>query len=127
MGHSKYRILGLVGQGQFGRVYCASVRRIAGKDPGSTTKLVALKELSHQRAPTSEFLRELWFLITLQHPNIVTCRALEHTATGRYLVMDYCEGGTLRALMEQERPLRLMEGLELILGVLGGLEYAHDR
>lgn len=127
MGHSKYRILGLVGQGQFGRVYCASVRRIPGKDPGSTTKLVALKELSHQRAPTSEFLRELWFLITLQHPNIVTCRALEHTATGRYLVMDYCEGGTLRALMEQERPLRLMEGLELILGVLGGLEYAHDR
>ncbi len=127
MGHSKYRILGLVGQGQFGRVYCASVRRIPGKDAGSTTKLVALKELSHQRAPTSEFLRELWFLITLQHPNIVTCRALEHTATGRYLVMDYCEGGTLRALMEQERPLRVMEGLQLILGVLAGLEYAHDR
>jgi serine/threonine-protein kinase len=127
MQHSKYRILGLVGQGQFGRVFCASVRETPAKDSRLTSQLVALKELSHQKAPTSEFLRELWFLITLQHPNIVTCRALEHTATGRYLVMDYCEGGTLRNLLKQDRPLRLLEGLQLIMGVLAGLDYAHRR
>jgi serine/threonine protein kinase len=127
MQHSKYRILGLVGQGQFGRVFCASVREAPAKDSRLTSQLVALKELSHQKAPTSEFLRELWFLITLQHPNIVTCRALEHTATGRYLVMDYCEGGTLRNLLKQDRPLRLLEGLQLIMGVLAGLDYAHRR
>lgn len=123
--HSKYRILGLVGQGQFGRVFCASVRQASPKQ--SAGQLVALKELSHQQAPTSEFLRELWFLITLQHPNIVTCRALEHTATGRYLVMDYCEGGTLRSLLKQDRPLRLLEGLQLVIGVLAGLDYTHRR
>lgn len=127
MQNSKYRILGLVGQGQFGRVYCASVRETPAKDSRLTSQLVALKELSHQKAPTSEFLRELWFLITLQHPNIVTCRALEHTATGRYLVMDYCEGGTLRNLLKQDRPLRMLEGLQLIMGVLAGLDYAHRR
>ena len=127
MQNSKYRILGLVGQGQFGRVYCATVRETPANDTRLTSQLVALKELSHQKAPTSEFLRELWFLITLQHPNIVTCRALEHTATGRYLVMDYCEGGTLRNLLKQDRPLRLLEGLQLIMGVLAGLDYAHRR
>ena len=127
MQHSKYRILGLVGQGQFGRVFCASVREAPAKDSRLTSQLVALKELSHQKAPTSEFLRELWFLITLQHPNIVTCRALEHTATGRYLVMDYCEGGTLRNLLKQDRPLRLLEGLQLVMEVLAGLDYAHRR
>jgi serine/threonine protein kinase len=127
MQHSKYRILGLVGQGQFGRVFCASVRETPAKDSRLTSQLVALKELSHQKAPTSEFLRELWFLITLQHPNIVTCRALEHTATGRYLVMDYCEGGTLRNLLKQDRPLRLLEGLQLVMELLGGLDYAHRR
>lgn len=127
MQNSKYRILGLVGQGQFGRVFCASVRETPAKDSRLTSQLVALKELSHQKAPTSEFLRELWFLITLQHPNIVTCRALEHTATGRYLVMDYCEGGTLRNLLKQDRPLRMLEGLQLIMGVLAGLDYAHRR
>ena len=127
MQHSKYRILGLVGQGQFGRVFCASVREAPAKDSRLTSQLVALKELSHQKAPTSEFLRELWFLITLQHPNIVTCRALEHTATGRYLVMDYCEGGTLRNLLKQDRPLRLLEGLQLVMEVLAGLDYVHRR
>lgn len=127
MQNSKYRILGLVGQGQFGQVFCASVREAPAKDSRLTSQLVALKELSHQKAPTSEFLRELWFLITLQHPNIVTCRALEHTATGRYLVMDYCEGGTLRNLLKQDRPLRLLEGLQLVMEVLAGVDYAHRR
>lgn len=116
---SRYRILGLVGQGQFGKVYCASDRR--------TGKLVALKELSHQSAPTHQFLQELWFIISLQHPNIAACSGLEHIQTGRYLVMEYCEGGTLRHLVEQQNSLRLQEALNLIIGVLEGLDYAHQR
>lgn len=116
---SRYRILGLVGQGQFGKVYCASDRR--------TGQLVALKELSHRSAPTHQFLQELWFIISLQHPNIAVCLGLEHIQTGRYLVMEYCEGGTLRRLLEQQNSLRLQEGLNLILGVLEGLDYAHQR
>jgi len=116
---SRYRILGLVGQGQFGKVYCASDRR--------TGQLVALKELSHQRAPTHQFLQELWFIISLQHPHIAACLGLEHIQTGRYLVMDYCEGGTLRHLLEQQDSLRLQEVLNLIIGVLDGLHYVHQR
>ena len=115
----KYRIIKLVGQGQFGQVFCAAERK--------TGELVALKELAHQRLSTSKFLRELGTLLTLQHPNIVTCRALEGTANARYLVMDYCEGGTLRNLLEQEGSLSLGEGLELMQGILGGLERAHQQ
>ncbi len=116
---SNYYILGLVGQGQFGRVFCAIHRE--------TGSLVALKELERQRFPTHKFLRELRFLLSLQHSNIVTCQALEHTQTGRYLVMDYCEGGTLRNLMQSEVPLSLVQGLKLIGDVLQGLEHAHGR
>ena len=116
---SKYRILGLVGQGQFGRVYCAVNRQ--------TGQLVALKSLDHQRFPTHKFLRELRFLLSLQHPNIVTCQALEHTATGRYLVMDYCEGGTLRSLMGDRQHLTLHQCLKLIVDILQGLDHAHSR
>lgn len=116
---SNYQIFELVGQGQFGRVFCASHRE--------TGHLVALKELDQQRFPTHKFLRELRFLLSLQHPNIVTCQALEHTQTGRYLVMDYCDGGTLRNLMQSEVQLGLVQGLELIADVLSGLEYAHGR
>ncbi|PSB31913.1 serine/threonine-protein kinase [Stenomitos frigidus] len=116
---SKYRLLGLVGQGQFGRVYCASHRK--------TGRLVALKELDKYRFPTHKFLRELRFLLSLQHANIVTCHALEHTPTGRYLVMDYCEGGTLRGLMEEEIQLHPVQCLKLTVDVLLGLDHAHSR
>lgn len=116
---SKYRLLGLVGQGQFGRVYCASQRK--------TGAIVALKELDRQRFSTQKFLRELRFLMLLRHPNIVTCRALEHTQTSRYLVMDYCEAGTLRNLLDDEVRLHPIYGLTLLTQVLQGLEHAHQR
>lgn len=115
---SNYRILGLVGQGQFGRVFCAIHRE--------TGRLVALKELERQ-IPTHKFLRELRFMVSLQHPNIVTCQALEHTPTGRYLVMDYCKGGTLRNLIQSQVQLSLVQRLKLIADVLAGLEHVHSR
>jgi serine/threonine-protein kinase len=117
--HSKYRLLGLVGQGQFGRVYCAVHRQ--------TGQLVALKELDRQRFPTYKFLRELRFLISLEHPNIVTCHALEHIDDRRCLVMDYCEGGTLRSLMPEETFLHPVHCLRLVADVLAGLAHAHSR
>ncbi|MBD2313277.1 serine/threonine protein kinase [Desertifilum sp. FACHB-1129] len=116
---SKYRILGLVGQGQFGQVFCGCHRK--------TGQIFALKNLDRHRFPTHKFLRELRFLLLLQHPNIVTCHSLEHTRTGRYLVMDYCEGGTLRQLMEMQAAPWVESGLKLALDLLAGLEHAHSR
>jgi serine/threonine protein kinase len=115
----KYRIFARVGQGQFGQVFCAVERQ--------TGQLVALKEITHRRLSTSKFLRELGSLLTLQHPNIVTCRAVEATPTARYLVMDYCQGGTLRDLLEQDNSLNLKEALTIMQGVLAGLEQAHRQ
>ena len=116
---SNYRLLGLVGQGQFGRVFCAIHR--------TTGDVVALKDLNRDRLPTHKFLRELRFLLSLEHPNIVTCQALEHTATGRQLVLDYCEGGPLRRLIEQETQLSLTDALNIVADVLAGLDHAHSK
>ncbi|MFN5854465.1 MAG: serine/threonine-protein kinase [Pseudanabaenaceae cyanobacterium] len=115
----KYRILGLVGRGQFGKVLCARHR--------DTGRLVALKELEPQRFPTSKLLRELRFLLSLQHPNIVRCESLIHHNSYRYLVMDYCEGGTLRDLMNSRVPLSMGQVVRLMLDVLRGLEHAHAQ
>lgn len=108
-----------MGQGQFGRVYCGCHRQ--------TGQIVALKDLDKYRFPTNKFLRELRFLLSLQHPNIVTFRAIEHSNRGRYLVMDYCEGGTLRTWMESDSPLSCQQKLRLITEVLAGLHHAHSR
>lgn len=116
---AKYRSLGLVGQGQFGQVYCA-IHRKAGR-------LVALKNLNRDRFATHQFLRELRFLLSLEHPNIANCRALEQSESGRQLVLDYCEGGTLRDILEQGTRLSLAEILTLITEVLAALEHAHAK
>jgi serine/threonine protein kinase len=116
---SHYRLLGLVGHGQFGRVYCAIHRQ--------TGDLVALKDLNRDRFSTHKFLRELRFLLSLEHPNIATCKALEHSATGRQLVLDYCEGGTLRYLIEQAVPLNLAEVLGFVSDILRALDQAHRQ
>ena len=116
---SNYKILNLVGQGQFGRVYSA-VELNSGN-------LVALKELRTKQLSTSNFLRELTFLVTLNHFNIVTCQALEHRDRQRYLVMDYCEGRTLRNLMDDRDKLPLDLVVKLVIDILQGLKYAHGR
>jgi serine/threonine protein kinase len=119
MQRSQYRLLGQIGQGQFGRVFCAIER--------NTGEIVALKDLDKDRFPTRLFLREFSNSIVLQHPNIVSCLGFAYTKTGRYLIMDYCEGGTLRDLMESESKLSLVQSLKLIADILSGLEHAHSR
>lgn len=116
---SHYRLLGLVGHGQFGQVYCAIHRQ--------TGEFVALKHLHKDRFPTHKFLRELRFLLSLEHPNIVTCHAIEHSASGRELVLDYCEGGTLRSILESDIALTPEEALGFVLDILAGLEHAHQQ
>jgi serine/threonine protein kinase len=115
---SRYRTLGLVGRGQFGRVFCARSRK--------TGEIFALKELEQHRFPTSKFLRELRFLLTLQHPNIVSCYAIEHSRGNRYLVMEYCEAGTLREVLNHGSGLTPLQGIKLIIDTLQGLAHAHQ-
>ena len=114
---SKYRLLGLVGNGQFGRVYCGVHRQ--------TGQLVAIKCLHRHSLPTHAFLRELHCLWQLSHPNIVACHAMEHVDDGRRLVLEYCVGGTLRSHMLT--PLSLSDILTLVSDILQGLTYAHTQ
>lgn len=122
---SRYRLVDLAGQGQYGQVYLA-VNRESGE-------LVAIKVLSERQLLTRGFLRELNFLLTLQHPHVVGCQAIDYIRVhhspqvSRSLVMDYCAGGTLRSLLEQEQALPLTTALRLTLDVLAALTYAHHR
>lgn len=116
---SNYRILGPVGYGQFGRVYCAMHRK--------TGKLVAIKLLNRYRLPTHAFLKEVNYLLSLDHPNIVACHALEHVPEGRQLILEYCEGGTLRSLMESVSALGYADILSVTSDIVAGLAHAHQQ
>ncbi len=88
---------------------------------------MALKNINRNRLPTHSFLREFRFLLSLEHPKIANCHALEQSASGRQLVLDYCEAGTLRSVMEQEAQLTLSEIMILMTEVLTALEHAHSQ
>jgi len=118
-----YRLLALVGQGQFAQVYCAVHRR--------TGRLVAIKQTRHARESPSQ--APFW-LPGLKHPNVVACHAViasNEANSGYQLVLDYCEGGTLRSHLlsayDPCPPLSLIETQSLIGGILKGLRYLHQQ
>ncbi|MGQ9865368.1 MAG: serine/threonine-protein kinase [Pseudanabaenaceae cyanobacterium] len=114
----RYRLWGLVGRGQFGKVFCACERRRGG--------LVALKELSKLAFPTRNLLRELRLPLALQHPNVMATYTLLYEGDCRFLVVEYCEGGTLREPIERRAPLTWAQIRDLVVGVLAGLQSIHD-
>ncbi|NJK35877.1 MAG: serine/threonine protein kinase [Oscillatoriales cyanobacterium SM2_2_1] len=88
--------------------------------------LVALKELSKLSFPTRNLLRELRLPLALQHPNVVGTYTLWHDGDRRFLVVEYCEGGTLREPIERRSPLTWPQIRDLVLGVLAGLQGIHE-
>lgn len=114
---SKYRVLGKVGQGQYAPVFCGFDRQ--------AQRLVAMKRIDVDRFPTQQFLHELHLLTRLQHPNIVQFHTIDYSDHGRYLITDYCAGGTLRDVMESGVPLPLTQVLQLVIDILRGLVHAH--
>ncbi|MEL6551863.1 MAG: serine/threonine-protein kinase [Cyanobacteria bacterium J06621_11] len=133
---SDYRLLALVGQGEFAQVYCAVHRR--------SGRLVAIKQTRHLRESTSQ---EALVMQRLSHPNVVGCHAISKVAetgaaktgvaktgaakTGYQLVLDYCEGGTLRSHLNSSlntaTPLSALEIKPLIEDILKGLSHIHQR
>ncbi len=117
---SSYRLLEIVGQGQFAQVYGAVHRR--------TGRLVAIKQTRHARETQSQ---APFLLPRLKHPNIVTCHAVAISDSGYQLVLDYCEGGTLRSHLTSAYAstlaLSLSETQLLIGGILQGLRYLHQQ
>ena len=117
--NSDYRKIGLVGQGQFGKVY-GGIHRHTGE-------LVALKELNAENISTRQFLSEIHILFTLQHPHVVSCFGVEHQEQKRYLISEYCNAGTLRTLIDSSYDLSLEQKLKLIIDILDGLDYIHSK
>lgn len=119
MKNSHYRIFDLIGEGQFGRVFSGIHRE--------TGELVALKELNPQVFSTKKFLKEIRILLSLNHPNVVSCQGVKHNNCKRYLLTEYCESGTLRDLIELNKNLNLRSKLNLIIDILNGLNHIHSH
>lgn len=110
-----YRLLGLVGQGQFARVDCAIHRQ--------TGQMVAIKHRHH----SAQNAQEPFILCKLDHPNVMGCEAAIPTPDVYQLILEYCEGGTLRSHLNTATPIPLSETKALIGDILKGLSYIHQQ
>ena len=120
---SKFELQQLIGEGAMGVVWKAydTVLR----------RYVALKLLGSTFLKTPEmrerFLREARAAGALQHPNIVTIYDLGEAEKQLFIAMELIEGTDLSDLIAARDPLALERKLDIVIEVLQGLSYAHDR
>ena len=95
-----YEILALLGQGGMGEVYRARDTRL--------DRVVALKllpaPLTQDADRVRRFIQEAKAVSALNHPNIVTIHEIRECEAGRFIVMEFVQGRTLRQL---DRPCAL--------------------
>ena len=92
-------------------------------------RAVALKLLRKSAAEGSldDFRRELEFLKSLIHANIVQSFGGGIGEGERYLVMELVTGESVAAVLARQGKLPWQTAVELLLHVCAGLEYAHQR
>jgi len=115
----RYQIQGEIGRGGFGTVYRAW-------DP-TVHRSVAIKLLTVQgdNDMLSRFRNEAAAAGNLHHRNIVTVHDFgEHNGIP-YMVMQLLEGETLQEVMTKQRPLTLVQRMNIMGQVADGLYHAH--
>ncbi|NUM36538.1 MAG: serine/threonine protein kinase [Candidatus Brocadiae bacterium] len=119
-----YQILSFLGKGGMGTVFIA--HQI------SLNREVAIKLLPAFDFSTEECCRfeaEIAAMATLCHPNIVTIhhRGKFGDPPTLYYVMEYLEGGSLKAYLQEYGKLPINVTLRLIHQVADALVYAHEQ
>ncbi|PCH40431.1 kinase-like protein [Wolfiporia cocos MD-104 SS10] len=117
-----YQLGDSLGKGAFGQVYRAL--------NWATGETVAVKEIQLSNIPKSEIgqiMSEIDLLKNLNHPNIVKYKSFEKTPEYLYIILEFCENGSLHNICK-----RFGKFPETLVGVyisqvLEGLVYLHDQ
>ena len=120
----EYEKLNQIGEGTYGIVYRAREKKSGG--------IVALKKIRMEREkdglPVCS-VREIRLLVGLKHKNIVQLAkvAVGWELESIYLVMEYCEQDLASLVDNMKRPFNESQVKCIMLQLLQGLEYLHDR
>ena len=119
---SHYRIIDEIGAGGMGTVYKAEDTKLK--------RVVALKFLPAQAVGDERqrlrFTREAQAAAALDHPNICSVHEIEEADGHTFISMTYCEGDSLKDLVERGS-LGLEHALDIAIQVAKGLSEAHDK
>jgi serine/threonine-protein kinase len=119
----KYDVEERIGEGAMGVVYRAV-------DP-VLKRRVAIKVMSDAFAQNDDlrerFVREAQAAGSLQHPNVITIYDFGDVDGHLYIAMEFVEGYDMTDLLERKVSLTTTQKLDLAIGVLQGLAFAHRR
>jgi len=118
-----YNIIEKLGEGGMGIVYLAEDTKLERK--------VAIKFLPRNIASNSDerkrFEIEAKAAAALNHPNIATIHAIEHSEDDVFIVMEYIEGQTLQEKISADRQLPPADCVDMAIQIAAGLQAAHEK
>jgi len=113
-----YRIQRILGTGGMGVVYLATDETLE--------RQVAIKLLSADSTDAeARFLREARSMAGVKHPNIVPIYTFGECDDGAYLVMEYCDGGSLSDRIHDGTPVGV--AVEIVMKIARALEAAWKK
>lgn len=118
----RYEVRGELGAGGMGVVYRARDRFL--------NKEVAIKMLRTSGLTPEMFLRfqtEAKALGKLQHPNVISVYTFGEHDDCPYMVVDFIEGISLSAYIEERGPLSFEEAFPIFDQICDGMAYAHSK
>ncbi|KAK0564035.1 Protein kinase of the Mitotic Exit Network [Tilletia horrida] len=119
---SRYQLGDCLGKGAFGSVF-----RGLNWTTGETVAVKQIKLANIPKSELSEIMSEIDLLKNLKHPNIVKYLGSEKTNDFLFIILEYCENGSLQYFCKRFGVLP--EGLVgvYVAQVLEGLIYLHDQ
>ncbi len=118
-----YRITVEINSGAYGSVYKAEHIHLHGR-------IVAIKLLHTSMGSPQEreqFLQEAQFLALLEHPHILPVIDCGFRERQPYLVAGYAAGGSLRNLLQKQKPLPIEQAVNILTQIGQALHSAHQR
>lgn len=124
----EYFLLSEIGRGAFGKVYEALSEK--------NNNLYAIKALSTETIKNprlaEQLKKELKLLYSLNHDNIIKIVNVEKTKNNIYLVLEYCNGGTLldyicyfKKTFHKNLPEEIIQNI--MRQIIIGLKYMHEK
>ena len=118
-----YKLFNVIGEGNFGEVFLTQ----KGNDPN----YLATKRMDFQQIDPSikRFIEnEMSIMRILKHPNIIRLVDLLQSSNHYYLIIEYCNGGTLSdCIRKYGRPLPIEVVQYFMRQIVNGLKYIHSK
>ena len=119
---SRYDVLREIGRGGTSIVYLAIDR-----ESGRQVAIKVLREELAASVSVARFLREIRYLRSLRHVNILPILDASEGGDALYFVTPYAEGHTLRERLNREGPLPLHHVLQIVAHLADGIDFAHAQ